>query len=129
MVRSTPRTAVSNGIMTIEIRQRVQNPKLCAIEIHPEGRRDRFRPKTLHPIYINAGSSASYTDSSNVVWGPDDFYNAGNTYTNKNLNVSATSDPELYRSHRWDGKANPVLTYDLPGKLYLLLTLCVIACS
>lgn len=116
MIRSTPRTAVSNGVMTIEIRQRVQNPKLCAIEIHPEGRRETFRPRTLDPIYINAGSSLSYTDINNIVWGPDDFYNTGNTYTNKNLNVAATSDPELYRSHRWDGNSNSVLKYNLPGK-------------
>lgn len=108
---------VVNDMLSIELKRGgLQNPKLCAIEIHPQGRRSTptLPSKTLEPIYINAGTSSPYTDSSNIVWAPDDFYNIGNNYYKRNLDIKTTSDAEIYRSHRWDSSKLPNLQYNIP---------------
>lgn len=109
---------VVNDMLVIELKRGgAQNPQLNAIEIHPQGRKSvpSGTGKTLDAIYINCGSNEPYTDSSNIVWAPDDFFNTGNKYHKKDQPIAQTANPELYRSHRWDSKKRPGLKYNIPA--------------
>jgi hypothetical protein len=67
--------------------------------------------QTQQPIRINCGG-ASYTDSNGQVWQADTGYNTGIASTNT-ATTTATSNPMLYRSNRYNVSAGPML-YSLP---------------
>jgi len=115
LVKFTTATVV-NDMLTIEIKKRLQNPKLCAIEVQPQGRRSIPSIKSLESVFINAGSKTPYTDSKGIVWAPDDFFNIGNTISKPELKISRTSDSDLYASHRWDNDKSPELKYNIPAQ-------------
>lgn len=65
------------------------------------------------PIHINAGGNA-FTDSNNISWDADNFFNTGNEYTAKTGSVTGTVDDEMYLSERWDPPSGDELVYGIP---------------
>jgi Malectin domain/Immunoglobulin domain/PQQ enzyme repeat len=62
-------------------------------------------------VRVNAGGPA-YTDSKGQVWSADRGYNTGNLSRCAPLaTVVGTSDPQLYKSARWDDTPSPELQY------------------
>ncbi len=67
-------------------------------------------PPSGFVVRINAGSSSSFTDSAGQVWGADQYFVGGKTYSASSVNISGTADDGLYRSQRYSmsGYAVPV---------------------
>jgi len=54
------------------------------------------------PIYIDAGASASYTDSEGNVWFPDQGFEGGDTTERAaDLAIANTKDPAIYRTEHF----------------------------
>ena len=60
-------------------------------------------------IRVNTGGP-QYTDSAGQVWAADFGYNTGYV-TTVSAAIAGTSDPQLYRSDRWDSGAAPEMAY------------------
>jgi hypothetical protein len=67
--------------------------------------------QTPAPIRINCGGGA-YTDSNGQAWQADLNYSGGIASTNT-ATTAGTSDPNLYRSNRYNNSKNPLL-YSFP---------------
>lgn len=66
-------------------------------------------------IYINCGSSSSYTDPSGITWQADKNFNTGVTGSvGSSVDISGTTKDPLYRSERYDVNGGPELKYDIP---------------
>jgi hypothetical protein len=61
------------------------------------------------PIFINAGSTKSYTDSVGNVWLADRDFSGGKTFTAATTTIAGTSDSTLYLTQRYG-----VFTYSIP---------------
>src|ERR1700681_4902546 len=63
------------------------------------------------PIRINVGGPA-YIDSKRQIWSADRGFNTGNlSRCAPGASVTGTSDPQLYKSARWDGPTSPEMQY------------------
>lgn len=69
---------VTDGIFRIGFTAQVENPAIKAIEIIPQGESVSGASST-GTVRINAGASASFTDSSGQVWQPDSGFEGGMT--------------------------------------------------
>jgi fibronectin type 3 domain-containing protein len=69
-------------------------------------------------IRVNTGGP-QYTDSAGHVWAADFGYNTGNI-TTVTAAIAGTSDPQLYRSDRWDSGTAPEMayTFNVPNGSY-----------
>jgi glucose/arabinose dehydrogenase len=83
-----------DGVLEIKFLQKIQNPKISAIEVHEL----TPAPTTYR---INTGG-ASYTDSLGQKWLADEGFNAGNVFTTQTP-IAGTNDPTLFQSERWGG--------------------------
>src|SRR5690606_8735088 len=74
----------------------------------------------LPTLRINAGGP-SYVDSLGRTWLADTGYNTGKSST-ESVSVTGTSDPQLFRTNRFDEPAQPELlyTFALPNGSYLV---------
>jgi Malectin domain/Carboxypeptidase regulatory-like domain/Glycosyl hydrolase family 52/Domain of unknown function (DUF4965) len=61
------------------------------------------------PIFINAGSTKSYTDSVGNVWLSDRDFSGGKTFTAATTTITGTSDSTLYLTQRYG-----VFSYSIP---------------
>ena len=60
-------------------------------------------PSALKAIRIDAGSSASYTDSAGNVWLPDQGFADGDTVDRgDDVQIANTKDPAIYRTEHYD---------------------------
>jgi alcohol dehydrogenase (cytochrome c) len=69
---------VTNGEFRIVFTSKVENPAIKAIEVIPQGE-SSSGALSAGTIRINAGASASFTDSSGQVWQPDSGFEGGMT--------------------------------------------------
>lgn len=60
-------------------------------------------------VRINAGGP-NYTTTGNLLFVADNGFNTGNTYTNNNVNIVGTSDPDLYKTERYGAN----FSYNIP---------------
>jgi hypothetical protein len=58
-------------------------------------------PQTFTPIYIDSGSTSSYTDSNGVVWQKDTYFLGGKTYAAKSQAIAGTTADPLYVTQRY----------------------------
>jgi hypothetical protein len=106
---------VTGGRLMISFYHKKENPKLCAIEIHPSPSspstpplpvaKPTLPPDTPFSLYINAGGETAYTDSLGKIWLKDSFYNGGGkreTVLNSVQSIYGTGDDSLYTTGRFD---------------------------
>jgi hypothetical protein len=111
----TSTVTVKDGALSIEFIHQIENPKLCALEIHPAvGAGPPLPQPTASPpqptppstlgqpdqqaIFINAGGP-SFVDTDGNTWVSDESYHAGKVYTT-NSPITNTDKPVLYQTER-----------------------------
>ena len=73
-------------------------------------------PKDDRPtVRINAGVTAPWTDSRGNVWLPDQGFFEGETVDRGPISIAGTSDPDLYRTERFNMIA---FSYPVPNGKY-----------
>lgn len=98
---------VADGQIDIEFLHQRQNPTVNGIEIV---RIPAATPASL-PIRVNVGG-LEYLDQAGNLWAADTGFDTGSVAVESpSLQIGGTSDPELYRSARWDTWRAPALTY------------------
>ena len=107
---------VTDGLLTIEflhVPNSLLDPKICAIEVHLASEGRSVAPPTMDftPIHINAGGGFNFTDDdTGVTWEQDAFFVGGSTYGLQDVNISDTTNDELYRSERFGTQ----FSYEIP---------------
>jgi hypothetical protein len=73
------------------------------------------------PVFINSGSTSSYTDAAGNVWASDRFFTGGKTFLATTRTIAGTPDSKLYLSQRYGAftysVAVPNGTYQVTLKL------------
>ena len=106
-------TAVRNSVVTVEFVPRIENPKICGIEITEIG--EYVAPPTAAPFekpfqkLINCGGVGFVDNSGSKQWEDDQHFIGGNTYADGSNDVSGTKDQALYQTER-----NGEFTYEIP---------------
>jgi glucose/arabinose dehydrogenase/uncharacterized protein involved in tolerance to divalent cations len=128
---------VTDGLLTISFNHKVENPKLCAIEVHPSSSSPSTPTLPVatptvpagkpFSLYINAGGKEAFTDSLGKLWLKDSFYNNGGkseTVPNSIPTIYGTGDDFLYTTGRYDPAGGKALKYEIPvpnGEYTLIL--------
>src|SRR5271169_1294258 len=59
-----------------------------------------FSVQPVPPIRVNCGGPL-YTDTNAHLWSADSGYSSGSTASSTTASISATTDPALYKTYRW----------------------------
>jgi hypothetical protein len=106
---------VTNGQISIQFLQVVQDPKINAIEILAGQSSSPAPAPSSSSVRVNCGGNG-YTDSLGHVWSADYGYSGGNTYSTSSW-VSRTSDPTLYQTERY-GNGSLNYQFSVPSGTY-----------
>ncbi|HEX9373281.1 MAG TPA: malectin [Roseiflexaceae bacterium] len=76
--------------------------------------------KYTPPVRIDSAATTSYTDSNGNVWQADTGFVDGTAGNHGNISISNTSDPQIYRTERYNltGYAIPVTNGDYTVRLH-----------
>lgn len=89
---------VSGGVINIAFSGVIDNAKVDAIQVSPQG--SSVTPSGTTALYrINAGGAA-YVDASGNAWSADNYYQGGTTYSTGQT-ISNTADSTLYQTERY----------------------------
>jgi hypothetical protein len=115
-VDRTFQATVTNGMLTIAFSGVVDNPKIDAIQILPQGSTPA-PPTSPAPstVRVHAGGGA-YTDTSGNVWSADDNFQGGSTYATT-FPINNTPDPALYQTERY---GNSQYSFSVPNGAYTI---------
>jgi len=105
---------VTNGQISIQFLQVVQDPKINAIEILAGSSSPAPAPSSS-AVRVNCGGNG-YTDSQGHVWSADYGFNGGSAYSTSAW-VSRTSDPTLYQTERY-GSGSLNYHFGVPNGTY-----------
>jgi hypothetical protein len=76
---------------------------------------------TFTPVFLNSGSTSSYTDTVGNIWASDRFFTGGKTFLATTRTIAGTPDSKLYLSQRYGAitysVAVPNGTYQVTLKL------------
>jgi hypothetical protein len=109
-------TRVEGGILKIELKRVVQNPKISGLEVRRVA--EKSVSKDFVPILINAGGD-EFIDTSGRVWAPDTYF-AGSSvaYKAEKGNVLNTYDDGLFLSERFGTRGALKNEFSVPNGSY-----------
>jgi hypothetical protein len=107
-------TTVTSGFISVELKQKTENPKICGIEIVEL---DAYvPPPTVAPVaepfqkLINCGGLGFVENSGNRKWEDDQLFMGGFAYADGSKDVNGTLDDSLYQTER----CGEEFTYEIP---------------
>lgn len=102
----TPSTTYAYSIVALDASGNASTPQNASIATAAGG------GGTLPTIRVNAGGPA-YVDTAGNTWSADTGFNAGKTSTDSST-VNGTTDPQLFKTLRFDESPAPELIYAFP---------------
>lgn len=87
-------------------------PAVDEVDVEPPVEEPGDREGTVF-YRLNVGGP-EYTDSSGNLWAADEYFNTGIGGGRLTIDIAGTDDPTLYKTERWDKRAEPELMYTLP---------------
>jgi hypothetical protein len=118
-------TLVNNGIISIELVSKVENPKICAIEVlelsnylPAPTNAPVIQPALPFSTRISAGASEDWIDNDGIEWGKDKYYynNKGGVHWVCPQPINGTELDGLYCKDRYFNmwEYNGPYWYDIP---------------